>query len=572
MTARGRLPKVTSFMQAKEAILATEELIDKALASLAERVREGKAVSVEKLDQHQAAAYDLAWICAQLQAGRCALEFAQKNPGDLESNLADFFIADALSAISTTIIYRLGEFGITREDLERSLMSESACSWIETKLSPPNIGLVASLLRHQGGLVNYGLSHDHLEIKNLFKKFADTKIVPIAEQIHRQDADIPEEVIRSLAELGCFGLSVPQRYEGFQDDNSPDNLGMVIATEELSRASLGAAGSLITRPEILAKALLKGGTEEQKNKWLPLIATGRKMVSVAVTEPDYGSDVASIVVKATPADGGGWVISGTKLWCTFAGRAEVLMVLARTDPDKAKKYKGLSVFIAEKPAFGGHHFEYAQPKGGKISGRSIPCIGYRGMHTFEVIFDNYRVPEENLIGGKEALGKGFYLQMEGFAGGRLQTAARANGVSQAAFESALNYARERKVFGKPIGEYQLTEWKLVRMAAWLHASRQLTYQVAKLFDQGQGQMEASLVKLFASRISEWIAREAVQIHGAMGYSDETPVSRYFLDAKVFSIFEGAEEILALRVIAKSLLEKILDSHSVIASPSRGVVI
>jgi (2S)-methylsuccinyl-CoA dehydrogenase len=365
---------------------------------------------------------------------------------------------------------------------------------------------------------------------------------------------IPEDIIQELREMGCFGLSVPQRHGGFQDDTNPNNMGMVIVTEELSRASLGVAGSLITRPEILAKALLKGGTEEQKRKWLPIIASGEKMVSVAVTEPDFGSDVAGLAVTATKR-GEQWAFNGTKTWCTFAGRAEILMVLARTDPDPSKKHRGLSVFIVEKPPFDGHAFEYSQPGGGHISGRAIGTIGYRGMHSYEVVFDNYLAPDENLVGGKDALGKGFYLQMEGFSGGRLQTAARANGVMQAAFEQALKYAKERKVFGVPIINYQLTQYKLARMAALVQAARQLTYHVARLFDQGKGQMEGSLVKFFASKISEWVTREAMQIHGGMGYAEEYPVSRYFLDARVFSIFEGAEEVLALRVIARALLEE-----------------
>jgi len=281
------------------------------------------------------------------------------------------------------------------------------------------------------------------------------------------------------------------------------------------------------------------------------------MCAVAVTEPDYGSDVASIKVNATRKNGG-WVINGVKTWCTFAGYADSLMVLARTDPDLSKRHKGLSLFIAEKPRFEGHEFKYKQPdQGGTVEGKAIATIGYRGMHSYEVAFENYFVPAENLIGGEAGLGQGFYLQMEGFAGARLQTAGRALGVMQAAFEAALKYSNERKVFGKPIFDYGMTQWKIARMAALIQATRQATYAACRLMDEGKGLMEASLVKFYASKISEWVTREAMQIHGGYGYAEEYPVSRYFVDARVFSIFEGAEEVLALKVIAPALLKRYL---------------
>ena len=403
-------------------------------------------------------------------------------------------------------------------------------------------------------------------IRDTFRRYAEDVVAPLAEKAHREDRLIPEEIIQGLRELGCFGLSIPQRYAGFQDDGQPDNMGMILVTEELSRGSLGLAGSLVTRPEILAKALLKGGTEEQRRQWLPVIASGEKMVSVCVTEPDFGSDVAGISVTARRTDGG-WLLNGVKTWATFAGRAEILMVLARTDPDPAKKHAGLSLFIAEKPPFEGHAFEHAQPAGGRVEGRAIPTIGYRGMHSYEVAFENYLVPEENLLGGEAGLGRGFYLQMEGFAGGRLQTAARANGVMQAALDKAWSYAHDRCVFGRPIFEYGLTQWKLARLAMLVQSSRQFTYAVARLVDRGSGQMESSMAKLFASRTSEWVTREAQQIHGGMGYAEEYAVSRYFVDARVFSIFEGAEEVLALRVLARSLLEDGLRQAQVLSKGS-----
>jgi (2S)-methylsuccinyl-CoA dehydrogenase len=328
---------------------------------------------------------------------------------------------------------------------------------------------------------------------------------------------------------------------------------MVVATEELSRGSLGVAGSLITRPEILTRALVKGGTEEQKHEWLPKLASGEIMNAVAVTEPDFGSDVAGIKVTAT-RDGDNWVINGVKTWCTFAARADVLMLLARTDPDRSKTHRGLSLFVVPKERGEGHGFVLTQEGGGRLEGRPIDTIGYRGMHSYELAFEDWRVPAANLIGGTEGEGRGFYLQMEGFENGRLQTAARAVGVMQAAYEAAVDYAQNRVVFGQPVADYQLTQVKLARMAVVIQASRQFAYQVARLMAKGEGAMEASMVKAYVCRAAEWVTREAMQIHGGMGYAEEFPVSRSFVDARVLSIFEGADETLALKVIARRLVE------------------
>ena len=391
-------------------------------------------------------------------------------------------------------------------------------------------------------------------MRDTFRRFADDVVAPLAEQVHREDLDIPDAILEPLKEMGLFGLSIPESYGGLQADDKEDTLGMIVVTEELSRGSLGAAGSLITRPEILARALLKGGTEEQKRHWLPQLAVGEPLCAVAVTEPNYGSDVAGVRLKATPAEGG-WLLNGAKTWCTFAGKAGVLMVLARTDQDMSLGHRGLSMFLVEKPSSSGHTLSVNQEDGGKLSGRAIATIGYRGMHSFELFFDDFFVPDANMLGGPEGEGKGFYAAMAGFAGGRIQTAARAVGVMRAAFERAISYASERVVFGQAIGEYQLTRVKLARMAAMILACRQITYDVADMMDKGDGDMEASAAKLFAGRAAEWLTREALQIHGGMGYAEETPVSRYYADARVLSIFEGAEETLALKVITRALIEQ-----------------
>jgi (2S)-methylsuccinyl-CoA dehydrogenase len=280
------------------------------------------------------------------------------------------------------------------------------------------------------------------------------------------------------------------------------------------------------------------------------------MAGIMVTEPDFGSDVAGVKVTATSVDGG-WNINGVKTWATFAGRADVLMLLARTDPDRSKGHRGLSVLIVEKPRADGHSFRFEQDGGGVMDGRAIDTIGYRGMHSYEVAFDNWFVPSDNLIGGEGGLGRGFYLQMAGFENGRLQTAARAVGLMQAAFEAGLSYAQERTVFGQSVFDYQLSKVKLARMAFLIQAGRQFSYEVARRMARGEGTLEASMVKAYVCRAAEWVTREAMQLHGGMGYAEEFPVSRYFVDARVLSIFEGADETLCLRVIARRLTENAL---------------
>ncbi|NCY17406.1 MAG: acyl-CoA dehydrogenase, partial [Actinobacteria bacterium] len=281
----------------------------------------------------------------------------------------------------------------------------------------------------------------------------------------------------------------------------------------------------------------------------------------AVTEPDYGSDVAGVKVSATRTDGG-WLINGVKTWCTFGARADVLMLLARTNPDKSLTHRGLSLFIVPKPRGEGHGFAFTQsagddggaPGGGKMEGRAIDTIGYRGMHSYEIALEDWFVSDANLVGGEEGLGRGFYAQMAGFENGRLQTAARAVGVMQAAYEAAHQYALDRVVFGHPIAEYELTRQKLGRMVVLIQAARQFMYEVARLMARGEGLLEASMIKAYVCKAAEWVAREAMQIHGGFGYAEEYSVSRLYVDARVLSIFEGADETLCLKVIARRLLE------------------
>jgi (2S)-methylsuccinyl-CoA dehydrogenase len=378
--------------------------------------------------------------------------------------------------------------------------------------------------------------------------------MPHAEHIHRTDDIIPEHFIESMAELGFFGLSVPEEYGGVE----MGNLAMILTTEELSRASLAAAGSLITRPEILAKALLGGGTEEQKKHWLPKLASGEIMAGISVTEPDIGSDVAGAKCRAERAtvDGqDGWVINGPKSWCTFAGRANVLALLARTDPDPAKGAKGLSLFIVPKESFTGHEFETTQPGGGKLAGKADATPGYRGMHSFTLQLENYFVPADNLVGGDGGEGRGFYLQMAGFAAGRLQTGGRGCGLAQAALEETAKYVVDRHQFDQPISEFQLTQYTLGVMAAKIAGARAITYAAALAFDEDEraaGPLAAQ-AKLLACDVAVEVTQQGQLMHGGWGYAEEYPISRYVVDATVLPIFEGVKPILELKVIGRAIL-------------------
>jgi (2S)-methylsuccinyl-CoA dehydrogenase len=532
---------------------AAAAVIDLATAVVTDAVRHLHANGGP--DRNQTLAYDLAHSSAQVETARSLLDYGAK--GDVEARITCAFTADMVHDLITRLAGRESVWGVGAAPLRE------AHPFLEKFRAPEFVAALADQPgpRHLDG--------DFELVQDTFRSFADNEITPRAEHVHRENADVPEEIIGGLAEMGAFGLSVPAEYGGFSEGGDGEYMGMVVATEELSRGSLGIGGSLITRPEILTRALVKGGTEAQKNEWLPKLASAEVMAAVAVTEPDFGSDVAGLKVTATPAEGpggdAGYVINGVKTWCTFAARADVLMLLARTDPDRTKAHRGLSLFIVPKPRGEGHGFEFTQDlagsssstfTGGKMEGRPIDTIGYRGMHSYEIALDNWWVPAANLIGEQDGLGRGFYYQMEGFENGRLQTAARAVGVMQASYEAALAYARDRKVFGSAVADYELTKVKLGRMAVLVQAGRQFSYAVAKMMAKGEGAMEASMVKAYVCKAAEWVAREAMQIHGGYGYAEEYPVSRLYVDARVLSIFEGADETLCLKVIARRLSDSV----------------
>jgi (2S)-methylsuccinyl-CoA dehydrogenase len=520
------------------------------LVDLAERVVGAAVRRVAERggpEVHQVLSYDVAHAASAVATARSLLDYGAK--GDTEARITAAFAADMLHDLSAKVLGREDQWGVDPDALA------PARAFLATYRDP---AFLASLAETPGPR---HLADDMEMVQDTFRSFATNVVAPHAEHVHRTNGDVPEEIITGLAELGAFGLSVPAEYGGYSEGGDSEYTAMVVATEELSRASLGIGGSLITRPEILTRALVRGGTEEQKQAWLPRLATAEVMPAVAVTEPDYGSDVAGIKVTATEAPGPdgepGYVINGVKTWCTLGARADVLALLARTDPDRSKTHRGLSLFIVPKPRGDGHGFTFTQagPDGrtGKMEGRPIDTIGYRGMHSYEIALEDWWVPADHLIGGPDGLGRGFYFQMEGFENGRLQTAARAIGVMQAAYELALDYAQNRTVFGSPIADYELTRAKLGRMAVVIQAARQFSYTVATLMAKGQGAMEASMVKAYVCKAAEWVTREAMQIHGGFGYAEEYTVSRLFVDARVLSIFEGADETLCLKVIARRLV-------------------
>ena len=515
---------------ATRAVAAARAVIDHALST---------ARNTPDIEEQQSFLYDLAHSSAAVSMCDVALRYGEI--GDDEAKLAMIFIGDSIRSLAGKIWanYHAWDTEPTALDATREFVRAA---------TDPDV--VASASQTSG---SEGLPEDLALVADTFERFAMEKIAPHAEEIHRHDLDIPDDIIEGVASLGSFGLSISSAYGGFAEGTEDDHLAMVIATERLSRASLGAGGSLITRPEILARALEAGGTEDQKSTWLPGIASGETICAVAATEPDVGSDVAQLSVTATRTDDG-YVLNGVKTWCTFAGRANALMVLARTNPDRSAGHRGLSILIVEKPSDSGHAFAHHQPHGGKMEGTAIPTLGYRGMHSFEVSFNDWLVPAANLIGEDDGLGRGFYLQMAGFENGRLQTAARAVGVMQAAYDEASTYVADRQVFGRAIGDYQLTQTKLGRMNSIIQICRQYSLHVARLMaTPGEGSMEASMAKAYSCLAAEWVTREALQLHGGYGYAEEYPISRLFVDARVLSIFEGADETLSLKLIARQLL-------------------
>ena len=382
------------------------------------------------------------------------------------------------------------------------------------------------------------LKDEHLQIRESVREFVEREVVPIADELDNNEQEIPMPVIGKMAELGYFGLIFPPEYGGM----GLDSLSMAIVTEELSRGWLS-VGSVMTRMIITGTLIMAHGTEEQKRRFLPKIASGELLTAAAFTEPDVGSDTAAMKLRAN-REGDQYKLYGEKTWCTFANRAHVLTVLARTNPDVKPLHKGLSILLVEKTPGDGFH----PPE---LSGGPIPTIGYKGMKSYSLGFDGYACPTENLLGGEE--GRGFYQLMATYEYARIQTAARAVGTAQASYEAALKYAQERVQFGHPIADFQVIRHKLAHAATEIEAARQLCYYSCEKKDSGaRSDLEAGMAKVFAAEMAERVTSEMMQIFGGYGYSREYPAQRFWRDARVFRIFEGTSEI-QYEVIAKRLL-------------------
>jgi (2S)-methylsuccinyl-CoA dehydrogenase len=382
------------------------------------------------------------------------------------------------------------------------------------------------------------ITPEHQAIQESVRDFVRKEVDPVASRLDNEGAEIPMPLIQRMAELGYFGLITPQDFGGL----GLDTLSMALVTEELSRGWLS-VGSVMTRMIISATLIQQSGTPQQKQKWLPKIASGEIYTAAAFTEPDAGSDAAGIKTRAVK-QGGRYQVTGEKAWCTFANRAHVLTTTVKTDPT-AQKHRGISILLVEKEP--GNKF--APPK---LSGDPIPTIGYKGMISYNLAFDGYEVPAENLLGGVE--GKGFYQLMPTYEYARIQTAARAVGVAQAALDAALQYSKDRIQFDQPISSFQVIRHKLAHAATEIEAARQLTHHACRMKDTGKRcDLEAGMAKAFAADMAERVTSEMLQIFGGYGYSREFPAQRFWRDARVFKIFEGTSEI-QYEVIAKRLLE------------------
>lgn len=534
---------------------AAMQLRERAKDGVAAKVAPGGKIDGPALEAEQHAAHGLAWLATYAEAVRQLADYAKRIAGEgrfgeMEALLSQIGAAEYLGQLAGGVMMSQGEFarlhelGLKDKDLSAFLTPEVR-GLIEGSTPALRARAVALIQEAQGaGAANYGdpgLDDTYEEIRNEMRRFSLAEVEPKAQEWHLKDDYIPLPLIEQMAGLGVFSLTLPEEYGGL-------GLGkeaMCVVSEELSRGYIG-VGSLGTRSEIAEELILNGGTDEQKREWLPKIASGEVLPTAVFTEPNTGSDLASLTTRAV-RDGDVYRITGQKTWITHAARADLMTVLARTDPNE-KGYRGLSMFLAPKPR--GSDDNPFPAKG--MSGGEIPVLGYRGMKEFDISFDGFEVPAANLLGGVE--GQGFKQLMQTFEAARIQTAARAIGVAQAALDLGLRYGMERIQFGKPIIAFPRVSDKLAMMAAEILLARQLTYFAAREKDAGRRcDLEAGMAKLLAARVAWAAADNALQIHGGNGFALEYPVSRVLCDARILSIFEGAAEIQA-HVIARRLLE------------------
>ena len=535
------------------AIAPVERLLENARSVVRQSVCEDGKVKPDLIETHQTAAHGLAWVATYVEALRQMQAWAEKLQaegkfGELESLIHQIAFGEYLWQLYGGIpmsqgeIIRLQDLGLSQDD-QRALMNPSVMALSQNANSQAARMRLAELLSDRKAETTFGASglDEELEmIREQFRRFAKDRVEPNAHEWHLKDELIPMEIIEELAEMGVFGLTIPEEHGGF----GLSKASMVVVSEELSRGYIG-VGSLGTRSEIAAELILCGGTDEQKEKWLPKLASGEILPTAVFTEPNTGSDLGSLRTKATK-DGDDWVIKGNKTWITHAARTHVMTVLARSKPD-TDDYRGLSMFLAEKTP-GTDETPFVDEG---LSGGEIEVLGYRGMKEYTVNFDDFRVKGENLLGGEE--GQGFKQLMQTFESARIQTAARAIGVAQSALDVGLQYAEDRQQFGKPLISFPRVASKLAMMAVEIMVSRQLTYFSAREKDEDRRcDLEAGMAKLLGARVAWAAADNALQIHGGNGFAMEYAISRILCDARILNIFEGAAEIQA-QVIARRLL-------------------
>jgi (2S)-methylsuccinyl-CoA dehydrogenase len=547
----------------RQAALDAEAYFNDLRRSVALRVAPGGKVDRRKIDEEQRATHGLAWVLTYVETLKETANWADRIDaegrfGEIEQLLTQILFGEYL--------YQLGG-GLPMTQLEivrPSDMTQDAA--VLQKLATPAIlkliaqgntaasrmaaaKIIRGFLESQKATVEYtGLEATFEEIREQFRAFGKEVVEPFAHEWHLKDELIPDSVVKQMGEMGVFGLTIPEEFGGL----GLGKTSMCVVSEELSRAYIG-VGSLGTRSEIAAELLLNGGTRAQQEKYLPGIASGEILPTAVFTEPNTGSDLGSLRTRAT-RDGDNFKITGNKTWITHAARADLMTVLARSKAD-TKDHTGLSMFICEKPrGVEGNPF----PANG-MTGGEIEVLGYRGMKEYELGFDGFEVPASNLLGEVEGLG--FKHLMTTFEGARIQTAARAIGVAQCAFELGLKYTLERTQFGRQIFDFPRSSDKLVMMAAELVGVRQLTYFSARQKDAGKRcDLEAGLAKMLAARIAWGAADNALQVHGGNGFALEYPISRVLCDARILNIFEGAGEVQAM-VIARRTIDEFIGAKN-----------
>jgi len=546
------LPELLSLTAA--AVPPVEALLETAKTRVRAEVSVEGRVSGSALEANQVMAHGLAWLATYVESLRQMHAWAERlrhdgKFGEVEELLLQIAFGEYLWQIYGGIpmnqgeMLRLQDLGLTQED-QRGMMTPEIMTLTQMGNTQAARTRLVELMQERSAEIIVGASglDDELEmIREQFRRYSIDKVEPHAHEWHLNDELIPMEVIEELAEMGVFGLTIPEEYGGF----GLSKASMCVVSEELSRGYIG-VGSLGTRSEIAAELIIAGGTDEQKEKWLPRLASAETLPTAVFTEPNTGSDLGALRTRAVRDENGDWVVNGNKTWITHAARTHVMTVLARTIPDTTD-YRGLSMFLAEKTP--GTDEQPWQDPG--ISGGEIEVLGYRGMKEYTVNFDDFKVRGENMLGAEE--GQGFKQLMQTFESARIQTAARAIGVAQSALDEGMRYAQDRKQFGKALIEFPRVSGKLAMMAVELMIARQLTYFSAHEKDEDRRcDLEAGMAKLLGARVAWAAADNALQIHGGNGFALEYKISRILCDARILNIFEGAAEIQA-QVIARRLL-------------------